>query len=231
MSPVKSYRAGKSYRERFNAAAFTTAPDLAARAQNDLIVSAYGLADADGNNGYTATDSESSKLIRDGQVVADSPYFGYVEATGLPADKATYTLESTQSRQSFSTFSTRMDLRWTFSSAATAEQTALPLLGIRYQPTVNSHNVAEHKPVTVLPLVVEAQPGQALPKIRKLTVQYSGDDGKTWHDAAVAPTGHGGYKAIFVTPKTARGISLRSHLVDGAGNMTDLTVIAAYSMR
>jgi hypothetical protein len=79
--------------------------------------------------------------------------------------------------------------------------------------------------------VVEAQPGQALPKIRKLTVQYSGDDGKTWRDAAVAPTGHGGYKAIFVTPKNARGISLKAHLVDGAGNMTDLTVIAAYSMR
>ncbi|WUJ75120.1 S8 family peptidase [Kribbella soli] len=230
LSPVKSYRAGKSYRERFNAAAFTTAPDLAARAQNDLIVSAYGLADADGNDGYGATDAESSKLIQGGKVVAESPYFGYVEATGLPAEKSTYTLESTQTRQSFSTFSTRTDLRWTFSSAATDEQQPLPLLGIRYQPTVNSHNVAERKPVTVLPLVVEAQPGQALPKIRKLTIQFSGDDGKTWHDAAVAPTGPGGYKAIFVTPKAARSISLKSHLVDGAGNITELTVIGAYPL-
>jgi subtilisin family serine protease len=231
MSPVKSYRAGKPYRERFNAAAFTTAPDIAARAQNDLFVSAYGLADADGNNGGTATDTESSKLTQDGKVVAESPYFGYVEAQGLPAAKSTYTLESTQTRQSFGTFSTRMDLRWTFSSAATTEQTALPLLGVRYRPTVNSHNVAERKPVTVLPLVVEAQPGQSLPTIRKLTIQVSGDDGKTWRDAAVAPTGHGGYKAIFVTPKNATKISLKSHLVDGAGNVTDLTVIAAYSMR
>ncbi|MFD3400954.1 hypothetical protein ACFWUU_09775, partial [Kribbella sp. NPDC058693] len=110
------------------------------------------------------------------------------------------------------------------------EQKPLPLLGIRYRPTVDSHNVAERKPVTVLPLVVEAQPGQSLPKIRKLTVQVSGDDGKTWHDAAVAPTGHGGYKAIFVTPKGAKGISLKSHLVDGAGNITELTVIGAYPL-
>ncbi|MER7244257.1 S8 family peptidase [Kribbella sp. NPDC000426] len=229
-SPVKSYRAGKSYHERFNAAAFTTAPDLAARAQNDLAIYAYGLADADGSSGFSATDAQSSKLIRDGKVVAESPYFGYVEASGLPAEKSTYTLESTQTRQSFSAFSTRMDLRWTFSSAATDEQQPLPLLGIRYRPTVNSHNVAERKPVTVLPVVVEAQPGQPLPKIRKLTIQVSGDDGKTWHDAAVAPTGHGGYKAIFVTPKTAKGISLKSELVDGARNITELTVIGAYPL-
>jgi subtilisin family serine protease len=229
-SPVKSYKAGKSYRERFNAAVFSVAPDIAARAQNDLVVSAFGLADPDGNNGFSATDSESTKLIRDGQVVAEMPYFGYVEAQGLPAEKATYTLESTQSRQSFSTFSTRTDLRWTFSSAATAEQTPLPLLGIRYRPEVDSNNVAKRTPVTVLPVAVEAQPGQSLPAIRKLTVQVSGDDGKTWQNAAVAPTGHGSYKAIFVTPKGAATISLKSHLIDGAGNLTELTVIGAYPL-
>lgn len=230
-SPAKSYRGGKSYRERLNAAAFTTAPSLAARLKDGLVVSAFDLADADGNNGFSATDSESSKLIRDGQVVAESPYFGYVEAAGLAAGKATYTLESTQSRQSFSTFSTRMDLRWTFSSAATDEQTALPLLGIRYRPEVDGNNVAKRKPVTVLPVAVEAQPGQSLPAIKKLTLQVSGDDGKTWKDAAVAPTGHGSYKAIFVTPKDATKVSLRSHLVDGAGNVTDLTVIGAFPLR
>ena len=86
----------------------------------------------------------------------------------------------------------------TFSSAATSEETRLPLLGIRYQPTVDDHNVAERKPVTVLPVVVNAQPGGAAGD--EAEVQVSGDDGKTWKNAAVAPIGQG-YKAIFQTPK------------------------------
>ncbi|MGW6201364.1 S8 family serine peptidase [Kribbella sp. NPDC055110] len=229
ISPSKAYRAGKSYHERFNAAAFTIRPDLAVRLENSVLLSAYGLGDADGNGGFIATDSESSKLIQDGKVVAESPYFGYVEASDLPAAKTTYTLESTQT-QSKSPFATRTDLRWTFSSAATSEETRLPLLGIRYQPTVDDHNVAVRRPVTVLPVVVDPQAGQQLPVIRKLTVQVSGDGGKTWKNAAVAPIGHGRYKTIFQTP-AGKSVSLRSHLVDGAGNITDLTVIGSYAMR
>ena len=118
------------------------------------------MSDADGNKGCGPTDTESSKLIRDGKVMARSPYFGYVETTGLPAKKATYTLKTSQTRKTYSKFSTRTDLRWRFSSAATAKRTMLPMLGVRYQPKVNSHNVVKRKRVTVLPVVVDAQPGQ-----------------------------------------------------------------------
>jgi subtilisin family serine protease len=228
-SPSRSYRAGKSYQERFNAAAFTIAPDRAIRTGNDLVVTAYGVGDADGNGGFIATDAESSKLTHDGKVVAESPYFGYVEAPGLPAEKATYTLEATQT-QSKSAYATQTDLRWTFSSGATADETKLPLLGIRYQPEVDDHNLTDRKPVTVLPVVVDPQAGARLPVIRTLTVQVSGDNGKTWSDATVVPTGHGGYKAIFKTP-AGKTVSLRSHLVDGAGNVTELTVISSYALR
>jgi hypothetical protein len=227
-SAEKEYRAAKTYRERFNAAAFTIAPAQAVRTGGDLFLAVYGVGDADGNGGFIATDSESSKLTQNGKLVAESPYFGYIEASGLPAAKTKYTLESTLT-QSQSPFATRTDLRWTFSSAGSSEQTALPLLGIRYQPTVDDHNVAEREPVTVLPVVLDAQAGQRLPAIRKLTIQVSGDDGKTWRDAAVAPIGHGRYKAIFKTP-AGKSVSLRSHLVDGAGNATDLTVIRSYGL-
>lgn len=228
-STAKEYTGGKSYQERFNAAALTTMPDSAVRTGGDLLLSAYGVADANGHKGFARTSSESSKLIRDGQVVAESPYFGYIEATGLPAAKSKYTLESTQTRTDWA-FSTKMDLRWTFSSAATADETRLPLLGVRYQPKVDSHNLAERKPVTVLPVLIDAQPGASVPALEKLEMQVSGDDGKTWHRAAVAPSGHGTYQAIFATPMNARTISLKSHLVDAAGNVTDLTVIGAYPL-
>ena len=118
-----------------------------------------------------------------------------------------------------------------FSFAATANETSLPMLGRRYQPKVDSHNVAERKPVTVLPVVVDAVAGEALPGIKKLEIQVSGDDGKTWQKAAVAPTGKGTYKAIFATPKDAKTVSLKSHLVDAQGNVTDQTVIGAYPLR
>ncbi|MFD7159674.1 S8 family peptidase [Kribbella sp. NPDC059898] len=228
-SPIKAYRAGRTYQERFNAAAFSVAPDHAVRTGGDLYVSVYGLADADGNSGGILADTGSSKLSRDGKVVAESPYFGYVEAADLPAAKSTYTLDSSQT-QSTSPFATRTDLKWTFSSAATTTTTPLPLLGIRYQPKVDDHNLADRKPITVLPVVVDPQAGVALPLIRKLTVQVSGDEGKTWHNAAVVPIGHGRYKAIFETPE-GQSVSLRSKLVDGSGNQTDLTVIKAYILR
>lgn len=230
-APEAGYLAGRTYRERFNAAAFTATPERAVRRENDLVLSAYSLSDADGNKGVTAMDTQSSKLLRDGEVVAESPKFGYIEASGLPAGKATCTLETSQTRQSYSSFSTRTELRWTFSSAATPEETVLPMLGVRYRPKVDAHNVAERKPVTVLPVVVDGVPGEALPRVKKLEVQVSGDDGKTWQQAAMTPTGNGAYEAIFATPKTARSVSLKAKLIDAQGNVTDQTVIGAYPLR
>ncbi|WP_460666899.1 S8 family serine peptidase [Kribbella swartbergensis] len=230
-APEAGYKAGNTYRERDNAAAFTPAPEAAVRSADDLLLSAYPLSDAEGNKGWGMTDTQSSKLIRDGKVVAESPYFGYIEAGDLPAGKATYTLETSQTRQTYSTFSTRTDLRWTFTSAATAKETTLPMLGVRYQPKVDSRNVADRTPVTVLPVVVDGVPGETLPGIRKLEIQVSGDDGKTWQKAAVASTGKGTYKAIFATPKNAKAVSLKAHLIDAHGNITDQTVIGAYPLR
>ena len=58
-----------------------------------------------------------------------------------------------------------------------------------------------------------------------MTVQYSDDAGTTWHSASVA-----GSKVIFPTP-AGPSISLKSHVTDKAGNTTDQTVIAAYTIR
>ena len=70
-----------------------------------------------------------------------------------------------------------------------------------------------------------------MPAIKTLEIQVSGDSGKTWRPAGVVPACHGTYKAIFATPKGALTISLKSHLVDAQGNITDLTVVNAYPLR
>ncbi|WP_405055815.1 S8 family serine peptidase [Kribbella sp. NBC_01505] len=229
--PETQYRAGKKYQERFNAAAFTPAPALAVRAENDLAVFAYGLRDAGGNLGATRADTQWSKLLRDGKVIAESTYFGEAEVTGLSPEKAKYTFQTSMTRETYAAFSTRTDLSWTFSSAATAKETPLPMVGVGYQPKVDKYNVADRQPVTVLPFNLLAQPDSALPAVKKVELQVSGDDGKTWHKAAVAPAGRGSYKAIFATPKGARTISLKAHVVDAQGNITDQTTIGAYPLK
>jgi hypothetical protein len=229
-SGQRAYRAGTSSAERFNAAPFVPAPTLARRSQDRLQIQIAPTGDADGNRGRTPTDSAVSSLFRDGIKIAQTPAFGYIDIAGLPADKASYRLETSQTRQTSSTFSTRTEVIWTFCSARTAAATTLPLLGVRYQANVDRHNVVRRTPISVLPIVIDPQPSTTLPRIKKLEIQVSGDGGKTWRPAKVQTLGAGTYQATFATPDNAARISLRSHLIDAYGNSLDQTVIDAYPL-
>lgn len=231
VSRPRTYQAGRTYQERYNAVVLAPSPVTASRAGDRLKLAVAPLSDADGNKGFGPWDLQSSKLIQDGTVIADGPVFGDIEVAGLPAAKTTFTLQAAQTRQPHSTFSTRTEYSWTFSSAGTAEPVTLPMLAVRYRPTVDRSNLAERRPVTALPVIVDTVPGRALPTVVKVRLQVSGDDGKTWREASVEPTGSGAYQAVFSTPKDASTISLKAHLVDAEGNSTDQTVIAAYPLR
>ncbi|WP_020392436.1 S8 family serine peptidase [Kribbella catacumbae] len=225
--PVK-YRAGRTYRERWNAAAFVPKVNWFSRTGADLSLWVGKHGDADGHGGTERSDSASSKLYRNGEEVASADSFGYLDVAGLPAGKAAYKLVMTGTRTD-TAYSRRTDLTVTFSSAATGEKTALPARTVRYQPDVDSRNTVKRTPVTVLPVVLDGTPGATLPTVKKVEVQVSGDDGKTWKAATVVRSG-AGYKAIFATPAGAT-VSLKAHVVDAAGNTTDQTVIGAYPLR
>ncbi|MBB6567683.1 S8 family serine peptidase [Kribbella sandramycini] len=226
-SDRRTYRAGTSYAERFNAAPFVPAPVLAQRTQDRLRLEVTPTGDADGNRGRSANDAAASTLLRDGVKVAESRAFGFVEATGLPAEPASYRLETTQTRTS--SFSSRTDLTWTFTSAATSEPTQLPLLGVRYRPQVDGRNVVRRTRMSTVPIVIDAQPGAKVPPLRTLTVHVSGDAGRTWHPATITPTTAAHYQATFETPP-GNHISLEAHLLDSTGNTTTQTVINAYPL-
>ncbi len=222
------YRAGKTYRERWNAATISPKVALANRTADALTLSVSNYTDADGHVGSIQPDSASSTLYRDGEQVSSTPAFGFATASGLPAGKAAYKFV-TSGTQTVSGLSSRIDLTLTFNSAATTEEKPLPARTIRFQPEVDGNNTVKRTPVTVLPIVLDGTPGATLPAVKKLEVQVSGDDGKTWQKASVVPAGQG-YKAIFATPKGA-AVSLKAHLVDAAGNSTDQTVLTAYPIR
>jgi subtilisin family serine protease len=224
------YKAGRSYRENWNTAAFVLEPAFGSRIGDELGIGFYTNTDAEGHQGFTLTDTASSKLYRDGQQVGTSPDFGFIDVVGLPVAKAKYKFVTTGTRASLSGFSSRTDLTATFTSAGSDAETLVPLRSVRYRPAVDVNNTVKRTPITVLPVLVDGLPGATLPKVKKLTIQVSGDGGKTWHPAAVVPVGTG-YRAIFVTPKGAKSVSLKANLIDAGGNTTEQTTIAAYPLR
>jgi hypothetical protein len=210
------YKAGRTYREQWNTAAFGPSVQDVERSADGLLLSVGNYTDADGHAGRAQTTSASTTLYRDGAVVGTSPSFGFVNATGLPAAKASYKLVTTGT-QELTPFATRVDLTATFTSAA--DQPSVPIYTVSYQPDVDAHNTVKRKPVTVLPFKVAGGP------VKNLTVEYSSDAGTTWHPATVAGT-----QLIFPTP-AGKTISLKSQATDKAGNATTQTVIAAYTIR
>ncbi|MEU4394154.1 S8 family serine peptidase [Kribbella sp. NPDC023855] len=229
ISNGQQYQAGRTYRQRLNAAVFGPTPDRVSRQGNYLLVLLFATTDAAGGSGRTRADTEVSKLYRNGRQIAEFPYFGAAEAFDVPAERAQYKLVTTLTRPSYSSFSTRIDLTSTFSSAGTANETSLPLRTVRYQPAVDQRNTVLRTAVTELPVVLDGMPGAVLPAVSKLQVQVSGDEGKTWKAAAVVRSGDG-YKAIFGTPKGG-SVSLKAYVADTAGNTTEQTVIGAYLLR
>ncbi|MDX6295724.1 MAG: hypothetical protein QOH50_4799 [Kribbellaceae bacterium] len=226
------YQAGRTYRERWNAAAFVPTPGFAARLDGELGIWLNSHSDADGHAGWSATDTASSKLYRDGVAVAESDQFGYIYAMGLPAGEAAYKFVTSATRPSVSGFSTRTDLTWTFSSAASAEETPLPVQTVRYRPAVDSKNTAKRVPVTVLPLQLANVPAATKSSaVTKVELQVSGDEGRSWHRASVVPGADGSYTAIFATPKGAKTVSLKAKVAGPDGSTVDQTVIAAYQLR
>ncbi|MFF1818348.1 S8 family serine peptidase [Kribbella sp. NPDC058245] len=221
---LKSYRAGRTYHELWNAAAFGPEGDVL-RYQDGVGVSLGNFGDASGAAGYIKTDSASTVLTRNGEQIATSNRFGSVDAGGQPAEKTAYKVVTTGT-QSASPFATKVDVTATFTSAATPDFTLAPINTVRFQPKVDDHNLATRTKVTALPVVVD---GVKASQVKALTVEVSGDGGTTWKAAKVHRAGKG-FVAVFETPAGA-GVSLRASVTDKAGNNTTQSVVNAYKIR
>ncbi|MFF0271036.1 S8 family serine peptidase [Kribbella sp. NPDC004536] len=222
------YRAGQRYRETFNRAAFTPAPGSAWRDQDVLGISVFPLADAGGGSSGgdgSVADSLSTKLYRDDVLLSSyDDRFGFANPLNLPAEPATYKLVSTLDRHSVSRFSTKVEYSWIFRSAASTTAVMLPVLGVRYQPVVDDHNLTPRTSVLSVPVVLDHQPGAELPRIDRFTVEYA--SGAGWQQAKLVQKAPGRYVAQFPAPP-GPSVSLRAEVVDGDGNRTVQTVTDA----
>jgi hypothetical protein len=221
-----SYRAGRTTAERWNAAPYVPAINFLFR-QGDTLFGQLGThGDQDGRFGTSTLDTARTRIYRDGQLIHDTPSIDYLSLDKLPAGPARYRIELTGTRPSRSDLATRTDVSWSFDSAATEEFTTLPLRTVRFRPSVDGLNRLARRPVLSIPVSLGTQPGAKPVPVRRLTVQVSGDDGRTWRPAAVLPAGNG-YRAVLVTPARANSLSFRSVLTDAAGATTTQTLVAA----
>jgi hypothetical protein len=227
------YRAGRQYHDEWNAAPFGPAFPIPSRESNwisrtgdQVLVNAPLYADRAGHAGFSLTDTSRTALYRNGALVGESSASGYGQFD-VPAGTANYRLEVADTR-SVGDLATKVTAVWTFRSGHVGgtKFAGLPVSAVRFTPDLDVDGSARAGRSFDLPVTVQRQPGAPAGKVRKLTVDVSYDDGKTWHKAAVRDG-----VATVNHPGRPGYVSLRASATDTAGNTVTQTIIHAYRIR
>ncbi|WP_416980391.1 S8 family peptidase [Streptomyces sp. T028] len=170
-------------------------------------------------------NTAKGKLYADGQLIGDSTFGGY-GVFDVHADNASYRFDlDVQRRAAWARYSTSTHTEWTFASAHTATETALPLLTVGIAPKgLDLLNRAERGRQLEVGLPVTNQLGSV--KARGLKAWVSYDDGTTWKEVKVEDG-----KARFKPAKGAETVSLRVRATDRDGNGIDQTVLRAFGLK
>ncbi|HEY0451942.1 S8 family peptidase [Actinophytocola sp.] len=232
-APMRSYRPGRSYPARFNHAVF--GPGLPAtdfpwvyRFADEIGVSIPLFTDADGNAGYSAVKSGSTKLYLGNELVGESTDPGWGSFTDLPAAAGDYRLTTEAVRTADFDVTTAVSAEWTFSSSHVDgdQPAAVALNTVRFLPVLDGANSAPAGRPFLVPLAMQDETG-ALQRPRELTVEASYDEGKSWQQVPVLFN----LVAALHHPAGASSVSLRASASDRDGNTVKQTVIRAYKLR
>jgi subtilisin family serine protease len=228
------YRAGRTYREQWNRGPFGPAfptpafsGDFITRIGDTIVVDPPLFSDGAGHAGFSVTDKASTKLFRNGVLLAESAdAFGFFD---VPADPATYRVEVTAARTGFGGLTSSVSASWTFRSGHVPDDAFVQLraMAVRFTPRLSADNTAPAGRFEI-PVSVQEQPGPPSARVRLLGVQVSYDDGATWQPAAVHRT-RDGWVAVVRQPATGF-VSLRASATDSAGGRVEQTIIHGYGL-
>ncbi|WP_425413409.1 S8 family serine peptidase [Micromonospora pallida] len=229
-----AYRAGRTYRDEWNAAPFGPAlhpSSLGVSRSGDLLVvdvPTYG--DANGHSGYSLADSEHTRLYRNGELVGESPTAWYGEFA-VPPEPAEYRVETVADRD-FTDLSTRVTGSWTFRSehATGDEWVGQPVTVIGFAPRLDGSSAAPAGQVFPIPVTVQRQPGTPAATVTALTVDVSYDGGKNWQPAQLRKQGSG-WVATVRHPAGPGWVSLRANATDSGGSTVHQQITQAYRLR
>ncbi|GAB3403950.1 S8 family serine peptidase [Flindersiella endophytica] len=248
----RTYRPGRTYRERWNVAAFSPRftpyvfEPVAPLGRNGDTVQATFMLFGDGNghggdsivdDGWERTmtcDGKPAKLVLDYGV----PSFGRY---AVPAERSRCSFAVSTSREQIgnSEVSTRLAAKWTFDTEhvpLTDPETIegwrpIPAWVVGFAPSVDDHNRNHEGPVQFVPVDVTPNPGSKVGTLRAVDVEASTDDGVSWWKAPVLPVGNGRYLAVVATGNTAASfVSLRTKASDSKGNTYEATIVRAYGL-
>ncbi|MGW0757680.1 S8 family peptidase [Streptomyces sp. NPDC002814] len=209
--------------------ASTEQSGVSRRTGDQLTFAVPELSDAEpGHYGYVdnALDTAKGALYADGKLIGNSTLGGY-GTFDVPAAKTAYRFVLDARRTAdWATYSTSTHTEWSFTSARTEQQTALPLLSVDYDVDgLDLLNRVESKGRSELGLSVRDQHKSITTGQLKAWVSY--DDGTTWKEVKVR---HG--KAELKHPKKgAEFVSLRVRAADRNGNAVDQTVVRAFGLK
>lgn len=225
-SAPKQLRAGRTYQERMAGAIFGPALPRStypwAERFGDEIGFNIGLfGDGAGNAGFTAVTSGNTTLYRDGVKIGEGPDAGY-GLFPVPAAAGAYRLTTEGVRGDLFDVSTKVSAAWTFTSAS-GDKT-IPLSVLRFNGMVDESNSARAGRPFLLPVSMQLEDGSAVTP-RKLAVEVSFDEGKTWRRATVANN-----TALLFHPADAKSVSLRAKAEDGRGGTVEQTIVRAYKL-
>jgi subtilisin family serine protease len=234
---VKVYEGAKPRTERWNAAVFGPAfpydvvppVELAGRTGDTVKIILPMFTDQGSDHaGYSRVDSASTTLYRDGVRVGESP--ALLGTFQVPGGAANYRLEAAATRSN-SDLSTRVAATWSFrSDTVVGDARPLPLLAVRYAPTLDDHNRAAGGRAFTVPVYVQRNGAATAPDLTEFTVRASYDDGATWRPVRLIASGDQ-WLAVLSHPADARFVSLRATATDSAGNSVDQTIIRAYGLK
>ncbi|MGW6934878.1 S8 family peptidase [Lentzea sp. NPDC054927] len=222
-TPAGSFRGGRKYAQTFGKAVLgpsvPSAPGFGiARLEDQIAVRVPLFTDSNGGEGRAGTGTAKTTLFHNGTKLGEFPQQSGI--FDVPAAEGSYRAEMEHSRDA--ELSTKVSGAWTFKAKHTTDITHLPYSVVRFQPKLDDKDTA-HGRVLLVPLKVEQ--AENTPKVKRVNVEVSFDDGKTWKQVQVA-----GDKAIVHHPKDAKFASLRAKTTDAAGNTGEVTIIRAYKI-
>ncbi|CAL9509976.1 hypothetical protein SUDANB106_03641 [Streptomyces sp. enrichment culture] len=223
----RKYTAGRTYERTFNNGVFGPHLDEYSgifRDGDDLYGTLNPLADGAGNHGDSLYDSARTTLYRNGKKYAEEKEILDYTGFTLPKGKAQYKLVTTLSRGEVSRLSTKVSASYTFTSARTSQETALPATAVRFTPKLALDGTAKAK--ATMPVPVTVQGSAAGRNLKSLTVHVSFDGGKNWKKTTVKKG-----KITFKNPGRKGTVSFKANVKDKKGNTLSQTIVNAYRTR
>ncbi|MFD7259485.1 S8 family serine peptidase [Streptomyces sp. NPDC059874] len=224
----RTFQAGRTYRERFNAGVFGPRVDTAAglglyRQGDELWGTLPLLADGAGHEGSDYFTKGRTVLYRNGvQVGSDDAELALASRFTVPAATGSYKLVTSTTRSdTVSRISSKVTATWWFRSKTTPADpeapTSIPLSAVRFTPDLSLAGTSPAGRTVRVPVTVQGAAAKTL------TVQVSYDDGYTW---STVPVRSG---AVTVkNPAKGGNVSLRGTTTDGSGNKSEITIIRAW---